>query len=318
MAQKYVDQFLESLTLKGSYSLHTVLAYKRDLNLYHEFFKKHKDISCLYEYIDQKGLKPRSKARIISCVRSYLRFLEANGKKTQLQKLSSLPIQKQLPKLISLDEFQKIYKAAFQENNNHKTARNHTALLILFGLGCRISEMIRIQLKDINEMDRSLIITGKRQKQRVLPLTQDLFQHITHYIRYHRPFLAKSKASSLLVNNRGKQPSRVDVWRWLSLWSKKAGFQEVKYPHQFRHGFATSLLENGADLRSIQLLLGHSSIQTTQIYTSVKKEHLQKVIQHHHPLSYTKKRSCSHNIKLTLAIIVNISDENTTLLSIVD
>ena len=285
-----MDQFLESLTIQGSYSFNTLLAYKRDLKIYKQFLKNNKNISDFYEYIDQKGLKNRSKARVISSVRTYLRFLEMNGKKTQLQKLCPISIQKQLPKVISTVDFEKIYQAAYQKNDKHKTARNHITLLLLFGLGCRISEIIKIRLQDINEMDHSLVITGKRQKQRLLPLTQDLFKQLMNYIHQHRPFLTKPQVHSVLVNNRGKQASRVDVWRWLSLWSKKAGFSDVKNPHQFRHGFATCLLENGADLRSIQFLLGHSSIQTTQIYTSVKKDHLQKIIQNHHPLSYTKKK----------------------------
>ena len=283
---KYLNQFLEELKIHRS--SHTFAAYKRDLHIYNHFLKDNTDISLLYEYIDKRGLGSRSKARIISSVRSYLRFLESKGKKTQLQKLISVPVQSDLPKLISPKEFQQIYKAAHTKDN-HKSARNYITLLLLFGLGCRISEIIQLNLQDINELDHSLVVTGKRNKQRLLPLTQDLFTQLSQYIQQHRPALVKSKKIySVLINNRGHRPSRIDVWRWLSLWSKKAGFMEVKSPHQFRHGFATSLLENGADLRSIQCLLGHSSIQTTQIYTSVKREHLKKTIRKHHPLSSIK------------------------------
>ena len=281
--KKYFNQFLEELEIHRS--PHTFSAYRRDLELYNSFIKKHTDVSLLYEYIDKKGLSTRSKARVISSVRSYLRFLESKGQNTQLKKLNPVPTRSTLPKLISLEEFQQIYKAAHEENR-HKNARNHITLLLLFGLGCRISEVIHINLQDINELDSSLVVTGKRRKQRMLPLTQDLFTQLNKYIQQDRPALLKShKTNSVLINNRGQRPSRVDVWRWLSLWSNKAGFMEVKSPHQFRHGFATGLLENGADLRSIQFLLGHSSIQTTQIYTSVKQEHLTQTIQKHHPLS---------------------------------
>lgn len=282
----YLNQFLEELEIH--HSPHTLSAYKRDLALYSHFLKENTDMALLYEYIDKKGLSARSKARIISSVRSYFRFLESKGKKTQLKKLSPVPVRSTLPKLISPKEFQKIYKAAYEENR-HRSARNHITLLLLFGLGCRISEIIQINLQDINELDSSLVVTGKRNKQRMLPLTQDLFRQIRTYITQDRPALLKAhKTNSVLINNRGQRPSRVDVWRWLSLWSKKAGFTEVKSPHQFRHGFATSLLENGADLRSIQFLLGHSSIQTTQIYTSVKQDHLIQTIKKHHPLSSLK------------------------------
>lgn len=287
--QKYLNQFLEELEIHRS--IHTLSAYKRDLRLYSQFLKDNvdnTDISLFYEYIDKQGLNPRSKARIISSIRTYFRFLESKGVNTPLRKLNPVRAQKSLPRFISQEEFQKLYQSANMKEN-HKTVRNHITLLLLFGLGCRISEIIQLNLQDINDLDYSLIVTGKRKKQRILPLTQKLFTKLSEYIQKHRPALLKAyKTHSVLINNKGQRPSRVDVWRWLSTWSKKAGFMEVKSPHQFRHGFATSLLENGADLRSIQFLLGHSSIKTTQIYTSVKQTHLKKTIKEHHPLSSLK------------------------------
>lgn len=286
---KYLDEFLDDLKIHRSN--HTYIAYKRDLKIYTNFLKNNTDISFLYEYIDKKGLGSRSKARIISSIRSYFRFLESKGTKTQLPKLVSVPIKAYLPKLISPEEFQKIYKAS-EVKKDFKTARNHITLLLLFGLGCRISEIVQLNLQDINDLDQCLIVTGKRHKQRMLPLTQNLFTQLSKYIQQYRPQLVNSKANySVLINNKGSRPSRVDIWRWLSLWSKKAGFLDIKSPHQFRHGFATSLLENGTDLRSIQCLLGHSSIQTTQIYTSVKREYLKQTIKEHHPLSALKIHS---------------------------
>ncbi len=287
-----IHQFLDELEIRRS--PHTVSACRRDLKLYSEFLKdsteNRHNISLFYEYIDKKGLSARSKARTISSVRSYFRFLESKGRKTQLKKLSPVPVQKKLPKLISPEEFYEIYKASIEKNKN-KSFRNHIVLLLLFGLGCRITELIQLNLQDISEMDHSLIVTGKRKKQRILPLTQDLFTRLNEYITDTRPFLLKNfKTHSLIINNRGKRPSRVDVYRWLSLWSIKAGFREVKSPHQFRHGFATNLLENGADLRSIQFLLGHAGIETTQIYTSVKKGRLKQTIQDCHPLSALKSQ----------------------------
>ena len=278
-----LNMFLEELEIDRS--LHTVSAYKRDLKIYTEFLKKGQDIAYFYQYIDKQGFSSRSKARIISSVRAYFRFLESKGKKTDLRKLEAVPVSPHLPKLILAQEFKLLYQAASQEKSPHKKSRNQLTLLMLFGLGCRITELIKIQLKDISSLDHSLIVTGKRGKQRVLPLTEDLFTRLSAYIQQDRPFLVSDKTTALLLNNRGKAPSRVDIWRWLAYWSKKAGFNEVKSPHQFRHGFATGLLENGADLRSIQFLLGHSSIQTTQIYTSVRTDRLSQTIRQHHPLS---------------------------------
>ena len=281
--QKQVSRFLEER--EHQCSPHTLSAYKRDLKVYNEFLKKHQDISGFHEYLDQKGLSPRSRVRVISSVRSYLSFIGNKESQCHLQKLKPPPIKPSLPKLISAQEFQALFKSA-KAKESHKTARNHITLLLLFGLGCRISEITALNLQDISELDMSLRVTGKRQKQRILPLTQDLWAKLNEYIKHHRPGLLKGqKTYAILINNRGRRPSRVDVYRWLAIWSKKAGFSEVKSPHQFRHGFATSLLENGADLRSIQMLLGHSSIQTTEIYTSVQQERLKKTIQEHHPLS---------------------------------
>ena len=280
---KKILPFLEEMA--GRRSPHTLSAYKRDLRLYSDFLKEQKDMALFHEYLTKKGYSPRSRARIISSVRAYLSFSEDKENNRRLQKLKPPPIKPRLPKLISPQDFERLFKWA-EEKEHHKTERNQITLLLLFGLGLRISEMIQIKLQDISELDMSLRVTGKRQKQRVLPLTPDLLTKLVKYIRYHRPALLRGhKTSFLLINNRGRCPSRVDVYRWLTVWSKKAGFLEVKSPHQFRHGFASGLLENGADLRSIQVLLGHSSVQTTEIYTTIQQKHLKKTIQEHHPLS---------------------------------
>ena len=294
-----LEQFLEDMTISGSYSPHTLYAYKKDLKLYHAFlnqgqppshkgqspgFKDHKPPGAdhFYEYMTQHGLSPRSQARVVSSVRAYFRFLKSSQ---ELKTLRPVPVKTTLPRPVSLKEFKQIVQAS-RVQDIHKTARNHITLLLLFGLGCRVSELINLSLQDLSEMDQSLLVTGKRNKQRVLPLTNDLFQKLMDYIRVHRPCLVReSGAAHLLVNNKGRRPARVDVWRWLAHWSQKAGLRHIQGPHKFRHGFAAGLLENGADLRSIQMLLGHSSIQTTQIYTAVQKKHLQKTIQHCHPLS---------------------------------
>lgn len=288
-----IHKFLEHLELSGSYSVHTLSAYQQDLILYSQFLKEKQINNDFYEYMDRHSLSARSKARVISSVRSYFRFLEKKGYSTAnilLKKLHTVPVKARLPRLVSLKEFNKIYQAS-QVKDGHKTARNQITLLLLFGLGCRISEIIQLNLQDISELDQSLVVTGKRKKQRLLPLTNDLFKQLTQYIQHHRlPITSTVNTHSLLLNNKGRRPSRVDIWRWLASWSKKAGLSEIKGPHQFRHGFATGLLENGADLRSIQFLLGHSNIQTTQIYTAVRQKHLKKTIDKHHPLSAFKNK----------------------------
>ena len=285
MALEYWTEFFEDLQHVRGRSRNTVLAYRRDLELFDEFQKDHKDIQAIYEYMKKKGLSTRSQARVISSIRTYYKFCETKGMKIPSLNLLRPPkVKAALPKVLTLEEFQKLFEASEVENP-YKTARNQITLLLLFGLGCRVSELIGLNLQDFNETEGWLRVLGKGGKERLVPLTQNLATELKSYLEQVRPKLAKPGSHSILMNDRGKRPSRVDIWRWLAAWSEKAGFEETVNPHRFRHGCATALLEGGADLRSIQMLLGHSSIQTTQIYTSVSTSKIKEEIDKHHPLS---------------------------------
>jgi integrase/recombinase XerD len=154
-----------------------------------------------------------------------------------------------------------------------------------------VSELVSLNTDDVNATAGWLSVIGKGNKQRVVPLTKRLLEDLSAYLTGARPDLIKEKSNTILVNDKGHRPSRVDIWRWLSAWSAAAGFEKPVSPHQFRHGCATALLEGGADLRSIQLLLGHSSIQTTQIYTNVTTAKMREEIDAHHPLSKMSDKS---------------------------
>ncbi len=192
-----------------------------------------------------------------------------------------------LPKTITVSEFEKLYKAC-RVDDAYSTARNQVTLLLLFGVGCRVSELIALDVSDFSVTDGWLKILGKGNKERLVPLTKFLQDELESYLRKARPKLSRRKLRSIIINDRGNRPSRVDVWRWLQAWSKAAGFAESISPHKLRHGCATALLEGGADLRSIQVLLGHSSIQTTKIYTSVTRKKIREDMDKHHPLSGTR------------------------------
>lgn len=285
MALDYWTEFFEDLQHVRGRSRNTVLAYRRDLELFDEFQKDHKDIQAIYDYMKKKGLSTRSQARVISSIRTYYKFCETKGMKIPSLNLLRPPkVKAALPKVLTLEEFQKLFEAS-EVDNPYKTARNQITLLLLFGLGCRVSELIGLNLQDFNETEGWLRVLGKGGKERLVPLTQNLATELKSYLEQVRPKLAKPGSHSILMNDRGKRPSRVDIWRWLAAWSEKAGFEETVNPHRFRHGCATALLEGGADLRSIQMLLGHSSIQTTQIYTSVSTSKIKEEIDKHHPLS---------------------------------
>ncbi len=291
MALGYWTEFFEDLQHVRGRSRNTVLAYRRDLELFDEFLKDSKDIQAIYEYMQKKGLSTRSQARVISSIRTYYKFCETKGMKIPPLNLLRPPkVKAALPKVLTLEEFQKLFEASEVENP-YKTARNQITLLLLFGLGCRVSELIGLNLQDFNETESWLRVIGKGGKERLVPLTQNLAAELKSYLEQVRPKLAQQSSHSILMNDRGKRPSRVDIWRWLAAWSEKAGFEETVNPHRFRHGCATALLEGGADLRSIQMLLGHSSIQTTQIYTSVSTSKIKEEIDKHHPLSKFESES---------------------------
>lgn len=289
MALDYWVDFFEDLQLIRGRSRNTVQAYRRDLELYDEFKTKgYRDIAELYDFLKKKKLSQRSQARIVSSLRTYFKFLESKGRKIpELQKLRPPKVKSKLPQAITLSQFQRLY-AACEVDSPYKTARNQITLLMLFGLGCRVTELIQLDLSDFNETESWLSVMGKGGKQRLIPLTDHLHRELKDYLEHIRPKLKKEATSAVLINDRGHRPSRVDIWRWLAAWSEKAGFDEPISPHKFRHGCATALLESGADLRTIQMLLGHSSIQTTQIYTSVTSHKIRDEIQVRHPLSGLK------------------------------
>ena len=284
---RWVEFFDDLKNIRGR-SRNTVSAYRRDLELFSVFLNKYEDIGSIYRFMTGRKLSTRSQARIISSIRTYYRFCQKMGDRVpDISKLRPPKLQNKLPSVLNLESFEKLIKASVVENV-YKTGRNHMTLTLLFGLGCRISELVGLSLIDYHESDARLRVVGKGGKERIVPLTGYLLKELKIYLHQIRPHLVRKDESSIVINNRGKRPSRVDVWRWLDDWSKKAGFKKTIHPHQFRHGCATTLLESGADLRSIQKLLGHASIQTTQIYTTVSTGKMRETIDKHHPLSFQK------------------------------
>jgi len=289
MALELWVEFFEDLEQIRGRSRNTVMAYRRDLELYEEYISKSRNLSGFYEFMKKRKLSPRSQARVISSLRTYFKFIESRGKKApELRELKAPKVKVGLPRILTPEEFRRLY-AACETDEPARTARNQITLLLLYGLGCRVSELIGLNLQDYHEADRWLAVLGKGNKERAVPLTEHLNSELKAYIESARPKLIRHATSSILINDRGRRPSRVDIWRWLAAWSAKAGFDEPVNPHRFRHGCATALLEAGADLRSIQMLLVHASIQTTQIYTSVTTRNLTDTIEQHHPLAQLKE-----------------------------
>jgi integrase/recombinase XerD len=283
----WIEFFDELQNVRGR-SQNTIMAYRRDLELFIEYRKTDSHIPGFYEFMKKHKLSTRSQARVISSLRTYFRFCETRGRKCpELRDLRPPKVKVGLPKVLTPLEFDQLFSAA-ETTDPVRTARNQITLLFLYGLGVRVTELIGLNVTDFNPTDRWIKVLGKGNKERLAPLTENLTKHFTHYLQEIRPQLLKDGTHAVFINDRGHRPSRVDVWRWLAAWSAKAGFAEPVSPHRFRHACATALLESGADLRSIQLLLGHASIQTTQIYTNVTTRTMTNAIDQHHPLSQIK------------------------------
>ncbi len=293
MNNNYWIDFFDDLQNVRGRSLNTIMAYRRDLELYQNFSEKNKRTIEIFDFMKKEGLSTRSQARVISSVRTFLRFCETKGLKCpELRELRPPKVKTTLPKAITVEDFEKLF-AACDAGSEAKSIRNRLTLLFLYGLGCRVSELIGLNLTDFSATDRWVKVLGKGSKERLIPLTETLYVSLEKYLIEARPdlILDQTVNHSLFLNDRGHRPSRVDIWRWLAAWSAKAGFDEPVHPHRFRHGCATALLEGGADLRSIQIMLGHASIQTTQVYTAVTTNTALKAIEEHHPLSKIKDQS---------------------------
>lgn len=279
-------EFFEDLELVRGRSKNTISAYRRDLHLYEDFKKLSRPIGEYYNFLQKKELSKSSQARAISSLRTYCKFLERNDiSAPELRELKLPKVEKKVPKPITLDEFERLVKAAVGKNES-QTFRNRLCLYLMFGLGLRVSELIALDVENVHLDEGTILVVGKGSKERILPLSSALIDMLSEYLGAHRSEICFDfKERALIVNKKSNRPSRIDIWRWLNAWSKAGGFTDSVHPHQFRHACATSLLENGANLRSIQVLLGHTSLQTTQMYTSVSKGHLNKTLDEKHPFS---------------------------------
>ena len=218
------EDFLRELSFNRGYSTNTLSAYKRDLAYYKDFCKAGQSIQKFYYFLEKKKLSSRSQARIVSCVRTYLKFLQLRGHPAVDIKHLKLPkLKNKLPKLISLKEFKDLWKAC-EEDTASLALRNKLILSFLYGLGCRVSELVFLNLQDFNETEAWISVVGKGNKQRLLPLPKELYKLLILYLKESRVLIGRQGDPSLFFNNKGKRPSRVDIWRWLKAWSLKAGF----------------------------------------------------------------------------------------------
>jgi integrase/recombinase XerD len=287
-----VRGFLEFCRMEKGLSPNTLDAYKRDLERYALFSRPDAGDSIpgrdgVRKYLDslyRSGLAARSVARHLTTLRNLYLYLQREGHATEDPTASILsPRQwKSLPKYLNKEEIDKLI--SMPDGNKPAGQRDRAMLELLYASGLRVSELCGLQLPDVNIELGVVRVTGKGRKQRLVPAGRPALDAISAYLGSGRPALLAGRGSPyLFVTARGSRMSRQGFWKLLAGYGKRAGISRALTPHVLRHSFATHLLEGGADLRSVQTMLGHADISTTQIYTHVMSSRLRKTVDRHHP-----------------------------------
>ncbi len=288
MNKQYIEEFIDYLRYEKKYSENTIISYQNDLKKVCVFFKK--DFTNLTKKNIQNYIQSLSKkestssvSRTISTLKSFYKFLEINKytKNNPLGTISNPKNIKKLPKVLSEEEVDKLLDINLKTSFDY---RNKAMLELMYSSGLRVSELINLKVNDIDLNNASVRIFGKGSKERIVPLDDYAIEALDNYIKHHRKSLFKHGENNyLFLNNHGNKMTRQGFFKILQKIVKEKNIKSEISPHTLRHSFATHLLKHGADLRSIQELLGHSDISTTQIYTHITSERLQKNYKEFHP-----------------------------------
>jgi integrase/recombinase XerD len=294
MSHAAIDQYLAYLRDVRRMSPNTLESYARDLAALAGFAEgrdrpvdamTRADLEAFVRHLMSGGLAPRSVARAVACLRGFYRFLAVERRQEQSPADDLRPPRAwaALPRFLSLEEVDRLL--AQPDTATPRGLRDKALIEVLYATGLRVSELIALRAGDLNLEDGYLTCIGKGDKQRMVPLGQEAAEWVRRYIRDGRPQLLRKKTSPwLFVNARDGGPlSRVGFWKVLKEYGLKAGLTRELSPHVLRHSFATHLLDRGADLRMIQLMLGHADLSTTQIYTHVLEARLRVVYDKFHP-----------------------------------
>jgi integrase/recombinase XerD len=291
---RYLDYFMNYLKIEKGLSLNTLDAYGRDLTTYLAFLKKagislpdkicQQQILQFFSSRKSAGLSPRSRARTLSALRTFHRFL-LSEKYAELDPTALIESPRglpPLPKLLSQAEVERLLAAP--QGETVLVLRDRALLEVLYATGMRVSELVGLRLGDLKLDVGCLNAFGKGSKQRLIPIGEVALEVLQEYLQNGRPKLCTSSiAEQVFLNRRGRGLSRQGFWKTLKRYAIAAGIRQSVYPHMLRHSFATHLLENGADLRAVQTMLGHADISTTQIYTHVIQARLKQIHQQFHP-----------------------------------
>ena len=292
--RKLLDRYNNHLLLEKGASENTLEAYRRDLKRYLSYLES-KGVTEINQATPQtvvdflvqiraEGLSANSMNRTLAALRGFYKFL-LHDKVLDESPLANIELAKvwmRLPDTVSKDEMNLILS---QPGDDSPAALRDRAMLeLLYATGLRVSELIGLTMNNINWQVGFLVVMGKGGKERVVPVGKTAYDVVRRYLDEARPKLIKTRTTDVLFLNRfGKAFTRQGLWKIIIHYAQKAGLQKSVHPHTFRHSFATHLLEGGADLRAVQVMLGHSDISTTQIYTHVTKDRLKEIHRKYHP-----------------------------------
>lgn len=312
--QQEIENFLNFLTVEKGFSQHTIAAYRNDLTQFLDFLKETEARSAARNITDKNGAgaSPDSidwstvtKVRIISfivslkdkqyasttvarkvaAVKSFFHFLVAEGivKNDPTENLDSPKVGKTLPRTLTVEEVDELLEQPARASTP-EAYRDKAMLELLYATGMRVSELTSLNVDDINLSAGYVRCIGKGSKERIVPVGFQAIRAVEQYLELGRPQLARSKTQqALFLNHRGERLTRQGFWLIVKAYAKQAGIRTDITPHTLRHSFATHMLNSGADLRSVQELLGHANISTTQIYTHLTTDRLRQVYDQAHP-----------------------------------
>ena len=296
-----INSFLNYLVVEKGYSDNTINAYRNDLMALADFAEKElseqgpgtswrtftrQNMLSYLLYLKERGYVPTTIARKVAAGRSFFSFLVAEGaiKSDPTENMSSPSVGKALPKPIPINQVRLLLEQP-TKLSTPEAKRDRAMLELLYASGMRISELVALNMGDVNmEGDYFVRCFGKGRKERIIPLYEQIVKTIKEYVDEERPKLLRSKKdNALFLNARGERLTRQGFWQKLKEYAKTAGLDEKISPHTLRHSFATHMLNGGADLRSVQELLGHANISTTQVYTHLTTEQVRKSYDKSHP-----------------------------------
>jgi integrase/recombinase XerD len=293
MSRNVLSEFVNYLRVEKGLASNTVAAYRRDMrklvkhaeNLGKELAQlRREDIDGWMSSLMEEGLSPRSCGRALHAARSFFRFMTVS-RIIQADPTELLKTPKEfrpLPKYLSREEIECLLGA--QKADSPRGARDRAMIETLYASGLRVSELVRLHLAQVDLNMGIVSCMGKGSKERLVPVGETARLCLDDYITRWRPLILRKRRSKFLfVSGAGKPMTRQGFWKIIKARGLVAGIEKPLSPHMLRHSFATHLLENGADLRSVQAMLGHSSISTTQIYTHITRTRLQKIYEEHHP-----------------------------------